>query len=505
MQTDVSLTPDTRGADCETTQPPSKEAQAHKNAIRTSLKASTFDAVFAAMFTISTSGILLSSFLIELDATPVEVGMLVSIPMLMNLLQPLGAYLSEQTRSRYNYCLWTHGVARLLWLPLAGAIFMTGRFSNPEGGWADHHLVILTLVLILVSNVLTALGSPSWLSWMATLVPRQLRGRYFGVRNSAISLTQLLCIPMAGIVVTMYPGGPIQGYGLLLLVGILAGVGSLICQSFKQDINPQTQKALPVRTYSQSKVVNTAVLSINTEGELADVDNSTQNYSIWKNSNFLIFLLYFGLWIFSLNLSAPFFNLYMLDTLDLDVSQVSVYGSFQAAAGMLMLMYWGRLADRIGNNSILFAIGILVAVTPLLWIGMGTNTADLWLWLPLLHIFSGGSFVAIELCTNNLQLSIAPVRSQSVYFAIAAAVAGATGAMGTTIGGLLAQNSADGGLTQVFVFSSLFRLIALIPLLFIQEGQRQSFMELILEIWQNRLNKPLIQFVGWYGKVQIRN
>jgi Na+/melibiose symporter-like transporter len=183
--------------------------------------------------------------------------------------------------------------------------------------------------------------------------------------------------------------------------------------------------------------------------------------SIWKNSNFLRFLLYFSFWALAVNLSSPFFNLYMLDTLDLDVSYVTIYNSLQAGATLLMLIVWGKLADKIGNRPILICIGILVAATPLLW-----------LWLPLLHILAGGTWAAIDLCSNNIQLAIAPIKNQSIYFATAAAVAGASGALGTTIGSFIVQFAQFGGLLGLFALSSLFRLTALIPLLFVKEARR---------------------------------
>ena len=443
--------------------------KASKDAIRTSLKASTVDAIFAAIFTITTTGattgILLSNFLVELDASPVEVGMLCSIPMIVNLLQPLGAYFSERTTSRHSYCLWTHGIARMMWLLLTIAIgFTTLGWSH----FSNHQLVLLTLLIILVSHIVTALGSASWLSWMAMLVPRRLRGRYFGLRNSLASLTQLLSVPIAALIVSNWSGGSIQGYGVVLLLGIVAGMISLSCQFFKVDVNPQEQNATSIEQADVSSEISLNPQSIAKE-------RNTFSQSILKDSNFLIFLVYFGLWMFAFNLSTPFFNLYMLDTLELDVSWVSLYGSFQAGAGMLMLIVWGRLADRLGNRLVLFLTGILIAITPIFWILIGNSSTDVWLWLPLLHIFIGGSVNAVELCGNNLQIAIAPTKNQSIYFAIAAAVAGGTGALGTTIGGFLAESSSFvGGLPGLFAISVGFRLIALIPLIFVQEEQKNS-------------------------------
>ena len=423
-----------------------------KNQIRTSLKASTLDGVFAAIFSLSTGGILLSNFLVELDASPVVFGMLSSIPMLVNLIQPLGAYLSERTTSRFQYSLRTHGIGRIMWL-----ILFIGIACFHFGGLNSHQLVVLTLSIVLISHLLGGLGSASWLSWLGMIVPRQLRGRYFSIRNSAASLTNLLCLPLAGLAVSHWRGGTLQGYGIVLLIGIVFGIISLGCQYFKVDLNPQLQNTL--NNYPQDKLINSTVIT-----------PAANQPSIWQNSRFVIFVLYFSFWMFAVNLSAPFFSLYMLDTLNLDISLVSLYTSLQAGANLLMLIIWGKLADKIGSRRILIFVGISVAVTPILWVGINTHYVDFWLWLPLLHILTGGTWAGVDLCNNNIQLEIAPVKNQSIYFAIAAAMAGASGALGTTIGSLIVQFTNCGGLLGLFTLSGVLRLIALVPLMFLEDG-----------------------------------
>ncbi|QKQ76075.1 MFS transporter [Nostoc sp. TCL240-02] len=439
-----------------------------KDAIRTSLKASTADSVLAAVYSLGTGGILLSNFLVELGASPVVFGMLCSIPMLVNLIQPLGAYLSERSTSRFQYSLRTHGIGRLLWLAL-----VIGIVGVSLGAINTHQLVILTLLIVLFSNLLGGLGTASWLSWVAMIVPRRLRGRYFGTRNSAANLTNLVCVPMAGLAVSHWYGGTLQGYGVVLLISIVLGIAGLGCQYFQVDMNPQSQN-----TYYENSTQTSEIQPEVTKDESSEVAQSIhlpQNQlanSVWKNSNFLRFLMYFSFWNLAVNLSAPFFNLYMLDTLDLDVSYVTIYNSLQAGATLLMLILWGKLADKIGNRPILICIGILVAATPLLWLGIGANRLDIWLWLPLLHILAGGTWAAIDLCSNNIQLAIAPIKNQSIYFAIAAAVAGGSGALGATIGSFIVQFAQFGGLLGLFALSSLFRLAALVPLVFVKEPER---------------------------------
>ncbi|WP_373542077.1 MFS transporter [Chamaesiphon sp.] len=426
--------------------PQSRQLVGTKDEVRTSLQASTIDGVFAAVFSNITGGVLLTNFLLELGASSTEIGLLASIPMLANLMQPMGAYFSEQTTSRHNYCLWVYGISRSLWVVLAIAIFQVGRSHD-----APEFLIVCALGVTTGSYFLGALGSAPWLSWLAVLVPRPLRGRYFGQRNSAANLTNLISVPLMGLAISQWRGGEIEGYGVVLMLGIGAGIVSLWFQNFMVDINPQTgQRCESPPTMSKS------------------LPQTAQSIDFWQDPNFLKFLLYFTLWTFSVNLSAPFFNVYLLDELNLNISQVSIYNSLSAGANLLLLLYWGRLADRIGNRAILLGVGIIFAVFPILWLVTGNNSGSIWIWLPLLHVIAGGTSAAIDLCSNNLQLELAPSQHQSTYFGMAAACAGVSGAVGTVMGGFWIEFG-SGGLLGLFALSGVLRLVALLPLILVRE------------------------------------
>lgn len=173
--------------------------------------------------------------------------------------------------------------------------------------------------------------------------------------------------------------------------------------------------------------------------------------------------------MFAVNLSAPFFTFYMLDCLNIDVRYVTFYSSLSAGSYLLLLMVWGKLSDQIGNRSILLSIGLLTALIPLLWLGMGVNELSIWLWLPLLHLLLGGTGAALDLCTTNLQLGVAPIARQSQSFALVAAVGGVSGALATTVGGFLVQLTESNGFVVLFAISSILRFAALIPLIFVRE------------------------------------
>jgi MFS family permease len=81
----------------------------------------------------------------------------------------------------------------------------------------------------------------------------------------------------------------------------------------------------------------------------------------------------------------------------------------------------------------------------------------------------GGTWAAIDLGSNNIQIAIAPIQHHATFFAIASAIAGIGSALGTTVGGVLAQSAHYEGIFGVFFLSAILRLVALIPLLFVQE------------------------------------
>ena len=444
------------------TNPPLKLS---KPETRSTLRVLTLEGVFGTLFYSIIGGALLSNFLLDLGAGPVEIGMLASIPQLVNLLQPFGAYLADRKESRFGYSLRIFAPSRSLWLILVLAIGLGGSVHIPA-----HQLVQLTLAIIWVTQILESFGRASWLSWMAALVPQRLRGRYFGFRNSAVSLTNLIGVPLLALVVSNWPGGRIQGYGAILIVGIGLGLTSLVCQFFMTDVNP--------------KLFHT------THADSEERSSIRTIFSFLQDANFLKFLVYSGLWSFAVNVSAPFFNLYLLDNLSVDVSVVTLYNSLGAGANLLMLVFWGKLADRVGNRPIMLVVGILVALTPLLWLEAGTAPIFLWVWFPLLHIIGGGTWAAIDLCNNNLLMGVAPLLHQSLYFAIAAAVPGVAGAMGITVGGFLATVTEFGGLPGVFALSAVLRLAALVALVFVHEQRSVSlgkFWLLLLPAWWRKV------------------
>jgi MFS family permease len=453
-------------------------ARAPTSAIRRSLQASSIDGVFAAIFSNLTGGVLLSNFLVDLQANSFEIGILAAIPMIANIVQPIGAWWGDRSFSRQQFCTRIYLPARLVWV-----LLLVGIVLHHQQRLDDRTLAIWTMVVVALSHLLAGLGSPTWLSWMAALVPRQLRGRYFGIRNTAANLTSLIVVAIAGFLVANYPSGELVGFAIALSIGIVAGIISIICQSQMVDVNPheliESKDLSDIEPHPPIEPPIATEIVAQSESAIA---------TIGQDRHFQGFLWCLGAWTFALNLSAPFFNLYLLQDLSIDVGWVTLYNSLTSVANLALLIPFGRWSDRIGHRLPLLVMGLVMTVLPLLWLGVGKDALSLWLGLPLLFALNGGATAAIDLCINNLQLEIAHDRHQSQYFGIAAAIAGIAGAAGTIVGGGLDLLDALGGLTGLFAISSILRLLALIPLLLLQhEGDRSLLQQLLDFGWLGRL------------------
>jgi MFS family permease len=446
--------------------------------IRRSLIASSIDGVFAAIYSNLTSGVLLSNFLVDLRATSFEVGILAAIPMLANVVQPLGAWWGNRWTSRRNYCSSVNIPARFVWALLAlGISLYTQHLLD------DRTMVIWTMVVVAVSHLLGGLGSATWLSWMAAIVPSKLRGRYFSIRNTVSNLTSLIVVALAGFWVANYPRGEIEAFEIALGVAIIAGFISMVYQWQMVDVSHSRLAIANPDRFDENANSVAPVAEINALQHPSAIE------TILQDRYFLGFTICFSAWMFALNLSAPFFNLYLLQDLAIDVSWVTLYNSLTSAANLALLIPFGRWSDRIGTRMPLIGMGLVMALLPMLWLGIGTDALSLWVGLPLLFIINGGASAAIDLCLNNLQIEIAHEHHQAQYFGIIAAMGGISGSLGTFVGGTVANWEIVGGLTGLFVISSILRLLSLLPMIFLQPAGERSVFQLLEFTWLARVLK----------------
>ena len=322
----------------------------------------------------------LTLYLLALGATSSQVGLFTALTSLAAAACLLpGALLVERYGHRKEITVWFGGgLARFALLALALLPFgFTGQ--------------VLVWAVILVSVIRSAAGNlafPAWMSITGDIVPSEGRGRYFGSRNFIMGIAGMLMTYLVGEFITRV--GSFQGYQLSLVLAF--GVGMFSTYFFSRIKDQQAGQ--PV--YSSMRV------------SLPD---------IWKDLRaspiFLSFCFAAALWNFFINVSGPFFNVYMAQDLNFTAAMIGVTAVSVSLSKMLIQRKAGEFADRWGPGRVQMVCMFLIPTLPLFWIFI----TQLWQ-VVVLNIIGGVFWGAFELASFNFLLVLTPEGLRARYSAI---------------------------------------------------------------------------------------
>jgi MFS family permease len=391
-------------------------------------------------FVTCTGGTILTGFALWLGATPFHIGLLTSLPAFAALAQLLAPYFTERHGQRKRLMSLMTGGQRALWLIVAALPFLV----LPTGAG-----IAVLIGVVTISAMLGAVGAVPWLSWMADLVPKDMRGRYFATRNLIMGTVGLILGPIVGHFLDLWTdwAGPGSPFGFASTFAAGAALGLMAVWLLQRIAEP------PMAPGSGQSLLRQLALP-------------------WRNANFRRLIFFRGYYIFVVNLAGPFFVVYHLQSLGLGFGAVYILNTIGALAMLLALRLWGRLCDRWGARQVMLVNIIGKGIFPLFYLGMavtapGSPTALTWVLLAAAQVFTvfeGG----LELAANNLQINLAPREHNTAYLATYAAAFSLCSAISPLIGGALLSQPAAAqvslgpvnlvGYQLLFAVSGLLRL-----------------------------------------------
>jgi MFS family permease len=362
-----------------------------------------------------------------MQATTQQIGYLTSIPnfatMLVLLWTPL---LSERARSRKAFIIPIDLFLCLLWLPILAIPFL---FHTNQLWW----LIIFVTLSTVAGNII---GAP-WSAMMADLVPPEIRGSYFGLRNGIGNLVTLVFSFVAGGLLQIFTGNT-----RLAFVFIFAGalVGRLISLYFL-SLTPDPRPALSQNTPRES---------------IPQIARGLFSTNIGR---FIVFTVFLNL---SQNIASPFFSVYLLNTLKVSYINYQIINSIPTVVTMLIIAWWGKHANRFGNIKVLHITAMMLPFISMLWL---VNSGVVWLCAT--QVYSGFAWAGFNLCAGLFIWDAAPQENRTRYITLFSAL----GALGFTIGALIGGNLGP-HLPQIkgsyfltlFLLSGVLRLIVVLGL-----------------------------------------
>ena len=352
-------------------------------------------------------GPFLPAFALALGGTSADVGLLATIALGTQAMQLPGLCLLQRFPRRRLIIVATTLCYRLGWLLIALIPFL---FLGKGVGFF--------LGCLLVTELLGALSGPAWNSLMGDIVPEKIRGTVFSTRLMLGTLAGLALTLLGGWFVDAWkvarPELALVGYSVLFGVGILFGlVGTFAVTRFPEPALPP-QADIPLAGLLKKPV---------------------------EDRNFRKLLAFVAVWSFAINLSGPFFIVYMLRRLELTLFMVTLLAVASQVANLVFLRIWGRMADRFSNKSVLSVSCPLFLVAVLGW--TFTTLPDKHaLTIPLLfgiQLLSGMSLAGVSIASANIALKLSPKGLAHAYMTVHGIVGAVTGAVAPVIGGVMAS------------------------------------------------------------------
>ncbi len=355
-----------------------------------------------------TTGIFLADFALRLGASNFHIGLLSAIRIFCQTLQIPAAYLVERFRNRRAICVYSAFVSRFMVL----AIVLIPFFFDLKSG------LYVLFVAITLKAIFASIVGCSWNSWMKDLVPHDRLGQFFGKRLFYTTLLGMILTLIAGLFmdwwIQIFPQAVLKGYSLLYFVGFSSGMLGVYYMSITPEPRMKAQEE---------------------HGFLKSLKKPFKN----KNyRNLLIFTMY---WNFAVNLAAPFFTVFLLKRLEMDMFFVVLLSVLSQITNLMFFRIWGNFADRFSNKAVIAISGVLYILTTLAWT-YTTFPDKHFLTIPLLvliHFMLGVSSAGVTLATGNIGLKLAPHGGGTSFMAALNFVNSIASGLGPLVGGLLAE------------------------------------------------------------------
>lgn len=276
---------------------------------------------------------------------------------------------------------------------------------------------------------------PAWNAWVTSLVPAEIRARFFAHRTRVSQASLLAAVLTAGVLLEQ---GQEVGRELAVFAGLFSLAAAMRLLSASYLARQSEAPGLPALH---------AALGRRHEGPLF------RHRGTRRLLGYLVTMMAFTY------VAAPFFTPYMLGPLGLSYQRFMILTAAAFIARIGVLPFVGRLVERRGPRPVLLWGGWAVVPLPMLWL-----VSDSFPYLLCVQLLAGCAWAAVELATvlaifESVEEAVR-TRVLTVFNVLnALAVAG-----GSLLGAWIFSGTGVGGVTAfaaLFVASSAGRLASL--------------------------------------------
>ena len=401
------------------------------------------------------TGPVFTGFALYMGLEAADIALIASIVALAGLVQPLSSALTGRLRNQKAFVI-RSGILEVTLT--TGVILVPLLIRVPSGRFA--FAAAATLTGTFTGNIV----APLFNSWFSTVLPEESRAQFMGKRLVLMNLAAIVVGYSAGRFIDFSEGGFIA-FLVPYLIAWIFGVGGYAVLSripFPSLFRPEG-----AITFDHSLVTPL------------------------RNRQFRKLLIYFFALVFSLLISEPFYNVFMIRDLGIGYTTIGVYNAIVLGVGIVGYWIFGTAAGKFGCKPILQLLMVPRLLLPLIWIFVSPGNYRLI--LPFIMASNGIVFSGLTVAINTLLFgSVSEEADRAGFFAIWAFGTSLFTALATAVGGLIVRNTASlslvvagvdvGGIKLTFAVSGLLMIFPLLLLHLVTETEAKPVRHILGQV-----------------------
>lgn len=336
-------------------------------------------------------------------------GLLAALPWAAALIQLPASLFLERFGHHKPLFIISGAIHRAVWLGMALVPWVL------PAAWQSRAM----LLLVFLSAALNHIATPVWVTWMANLVPRQIRGRFFSRRSQMGQLVGIVVTVSLGLVMDW--AARHGDRRLLEVLTVAMGLGGLVGVLDFLLFLPVPAPGLGTRN---------------------------PGVGIWQlirhplsDPNFRRLLGFSATLTFGTGFVGQFLWLHAFDVIGLSNTQATLMIMMgPMVMALFATRFWGRIIDRLGRKPVLIICSSLVIPGSVVWIFI---TKEHWVPGYLGVLVATFAWTGIDLSLFNLMLgmteSLQGRRYGSAYVAINSVIVAVAGFLSGIFGGSVAS------------------------------------------------------------------
>ncbi|MHB8961732.1 MAG: MFS transporter [Saccharofermentanales bacterium] len=333
---------------------------------------------------------------------PAEInGLILAIPVLAGFFQIIGAIVSQKLNSQKALVVTGIAIQRTC----LSVIFIYPLLFGP--GIASSVLIIVTYAVGFFAGTL---AGPSAATWLVSLVPAHLRGKYFSMRERLSMLFVAASMVTVSLVLdkSKQLGNIVYGF---------AAIGFFLLIVSAIDVYHVA------RIYEPPSVLAKGRFSVKSLIEPI------------KDKVFIKVIIVLILWQISAQIAIPFMGLYYIENIGISYTMIGVVALVVTLEKALIVNLWGKFADRTSWDHVLKIAVLIFAVSQAMQIFL---TAGNYIWLyPSALIVGNVSWSVLNIAFFNFQFHFINPAKSTFYVGVCGAISSTAGFLTAMLGSAL--------------------------------------------------------------------